>query len=1115
MAKVKGATHEEIAKVNHTSHIKTKYDKDTNTNWIFTVKPGEHPNTNTIANKVVEANEHLNIIIQRDRPYKTVIEEKTDEGIVKTTKEKTTKETAVLKNLKELKKLLKENNYIYEIIPAQKPRYFFMDIDIDYYRKTSSGEKVDNLSADEWSYLQKNDIIEVLKKRIELLLEINIEDLVILQSLPTTDKLSYHLIFKDIILNNREESYALYKYIAQHLHDLPILSRFVDGSIYTRNRAMRLLNQSKFGKEATLQCISGHKKYNKLGLTCIYEEELEEDDFFDVDEFREECETETRDNLKKAKGDVELIKGKGHLNILHELNKDVSAEPNYDEEDDIRYLLTCIPNYPLQTYNIWLAIGFILKNQNCSVDYWIEWTNKGYRQYGEDKTNDVRNQWKSIGRVKDGGLTFGSLRKMANFYVPNPLEKRITKHITRNGEIDTTDLELNGIDREIYEADYVKDYDLDNHDVILERSPLGTGKTTAIKRVIENYNYKRILFFSPRIIFAKNVNEEFSNFYFHLYKDETGDLSYYDRLIISLESLNRIKEPKKYDLIVLDEMETILSGFSSPLIRDLKATAILYENIITNASKIIGMDAFLGERSIIYIRNMMEKRNVQNYISYSTNTVPGLLVRLNTIQLKEKHAVKLSKNLLKQKLFKCLNAGERIALFSGSKKFVNEEVKPLVKNMGLVEGEDALFYTADTDDKKKNDVKNIRKKWTNNSVQDDEGNTKVKDVKLLCYTPCITVGVNYDIADHYDSIFCYALPSCLVRDYFQGLYRVRETRKRKLYYTIQSFYTDRKPISKRAIADRFEKNNKKNKERYNQLIKQLDIEDDFEQPPRWLNDVHICNLSEKNLSDCHFETMFDYFLKINNYVKKKENLKDENLEFTKANTCLDWEEIDDLDNDKKQEVVHHVNINDATEVEKLQLRKYFINNYLKDTEEDYKKKIWNTIQQTENMKKFYRILYELNNNTKELIRNELKQKTYGAFVDSLTLSYPQIKELMNILGVKHSCDNQTLIEQGTLTDNEDRIKKLSKKVKDHLGIVDRRKNVTLKQNKTLQTELKNLVNDVITAWSGSSLKSKSTRQKAKGKTERVYTYYLQPMEGFEGLQKAEKLGNIKKSLNNE
>ena len=52
------------------------------------------------------------------------------------------------------------------------------------------------------------------------------------------------------------------------------------------------------GKNAALQCVSEHEGYDTLGLTCIYKEELDEDDFFDVSAYREELQDHLAEQSK-------------------------------------------------------------------------------------------------------------------------------------------------------------------------------------------------------------------------------------------------------------------------------------------------------------------------------------------------------------------------------------------------------------------------------------------------------------------------------------------------------------------------------------------------------------------------------------------------------------------------------------------------------------------------------------------------------------------------------------------------------------------------------------------------------------------------------------------------
>ena len=144
---------------------------------------------------------------------------------------------------------------------------------------------------------------------------------------------------------------------------------------------------------------------------------------------------------------------------MNDLIPNISATPDYDEEDDIKYLLSCIPNNPVQEYTVWLAIVFILKNQDWDdVQYWIDWTNKGYNC---DMSKEVKEKWRSIAKVKEGGLTFRSLLMLASYYVNNSLEARVMKHLKRNDEIDPTLLDLQGIKRDIYNEPYVKPFYLE------------------------------------------------------------------------------------------------------------------------------------------------------------------------------------------------------------------------------------------------------------------------------------------------------------------------------------------------------------------------------------------------------------------------------------------------------------------------------------------------------------------------------------------------------------------------------------------------------------------------------------------------------------------------------
>jgi hypothetical protein len=120
---------------------------------------------------------------------------------------------------------------------------------------------------------------------------------------------------------------------------------------------------------------------------------------------------------------------------------------------------------------------------------------------------------------------------------------------------------------------------------------LGRGKTTAIKRLLPSYD--KILFFSPRQSFARFLSAEFN---IECYLDKNFQA---DKLIISIESLLCIPANKIYDMIIIDECESVLKQFSSPTTQGnhiLQFQRLMY--LIANADKVIFADAFITNRTL-------------------------------------------------------------------------------------------------------------------------------------------------------------------------------------------------------------------------------------------------------------------------------------------------------------------------------------------------------------------------------------------------------------------------------------------------------------------------------------------------------------------------------------
>jgi hypothetical protein len=121
------------------------------------------------------------------------------------------------------------------------------------------------------------------------------------------------------------------------------------------------------------------------------------------------------------------------------------------------------------------------------------------------------------------------------------------------------------IDYKTYDAKYVEEYPFEKYDMMVMRSRMGSGKTTAMKTCLDKYKPESVLFISSRIIYSYNMSSEFKDYEIYNYKT-ISDLNSVEKLFCSLESIHRINEDNCYDLIILDEIETILNTFSSETI---------------------------------------------------------------------------------------------------------------------------------------------------------------------------------------------------------------------------------------------------------------------------------------------------------------------------------------------------------------------------------------------------------------------------------------------------------------------------------------------------------------------------------------------------------------------
>ena len=307
----------------------------------------------------------------------------------------------------------------------------------------------------------------------------------------------------------------------------------------------------------------------------------------------------------------------------------------------------------------------------------------------------------------------------------------------------------------------LENIDLNKKTITHIKSHLGSGKTTIIKQFIKNNpSIKKIIYFAPRILFAQDIYNDLQEYDFKLYnKLKKHEYETTDRIIIQLESLWKVKK-MKYDLIIIDEIESVLKQLVSKITnKNIIETYKTFEFIIQNCNTIITADAFLSNNSIEIINSIKQ------------NSISKIIV--NNFNPYKRKAIEVAgfENLIDRAVNQ-VNRNERIVFISLLKNSADAAVnyfKEMCPNKVI-----KYYYGSMNEKDKKFD--NINEEW--------------KDVDILVYTPIITCGVNYNLPTFHTLYMWISPNSCCVRDLFQASLRVRTLLNNDCYFAFNYTYNN-------------------------------------------------------------------------------------------------------------------------------------------------------------------------------------------------------------------------------------------------------------------------------------------------------------------------------------
>lgn len=623
---------------------------------------------------------------------------------------------------------IKKQFHLYEYFGKEDKLKLFLDIDI----------KPPNIPTDvDQTMFFDNILNKSINTVIDYLKEYKVTNpQYIILSACGESKLSAHVIFPNVVFKHVYEMRFFMSNIKSHLID----KKIIDMNPYKKG-CFRMLWNSKYGSNRFFKFYKSinytHNNNKQLFMDCLLRN-LPKD--YQLVEIELPKDVKIIKRVKPAKSqyinNVEYNKTNLPVNLLKKY-VDILDSSRADD------------------YNEWLRIGMILYNSNPtskSLALWDGWSKQSV-SYSSKDYNTYK--WNSF---KFGRLSMGTLKYLAKMDNPEKygdieysLEEPIYETIKFTSDYLLNSKKENIKDDKSFISGKIIEWLTTDTKILAIKSSYDTGKTTTVYKIITEFGIIRVLFISYRQTLTNDLYGNFKDIGVESYLDKIYTS---DKLICQIESLHKLMPKMQffdddnlvpvYDLVVLDEVESILNHFKSPTIKNKSHTFYLFRDILFNAKKILALDGDFNNRAYHFLKYFEEpiilenqiKKNLMHYIF--TNNRPDFESRMD-FDLKNK---------------------KNICIVSMSSKLAIEFYERYSKKYKTV------IHCARSDDQNKQKLMNVKKFW--------------KQFQVVIYSPSIESGVNFDIS-HFDKIYgVLSSKSTSPRGLMQMLARVRKIKDRNI-----------------------------------------------------------------------------------------------------------------------------------------------------------------------------------------------------------------------------------------------------------------------------------------------------------------------------------------------
>jgi hypothetical protein len=620
---------------------------------------------------------------------------------------------AVKKN--DILRLIKKNIGLYEVI-SEYPCKVYFDID---------GEEGETIELDKIKNIIRNYFGEDVKMAI---------------SGYTGTKISYHICLYEYGINSADD-----------LNELKALATFInkneyscfDWKVYTKNRNMKAINQSKPNKPTQMIIEDDDEEHH---LITFYTDSIK----YNLPKF----------SVTNPK--IETVKLKDSS-----LKMDYSTLPKLELElsDDIDLtkpleVLNIIPINPSFDHRwTWRTALFCATNKLTCNDF-LKW----YKNKNDDTA--VLDKWKFIHwpnvikSVEQYPVTLNSMLKTLQCYYPNILLRPDLRQFVNKFNINNE-----GIRYTNYLT--LDDFETDKKSIIINIQ-MGGGKTHNTIQYLKTHD--NFCWITPNIALAQNthnriLNEDIEcvNYQHGKNLDERKEkIGSAFNLIVCLNSLKYVKQ--NYDVIVIDEIETFLKLWfnNSTLSKCLDECWVTFIQLLKSAKKIILLDAFLSKITTDFLDSLSI-----DYIIIKKQ-MDGTL--RNVIKYKNfKH--------IYSKMEDSIKSGNKCLIFYPYKNYQDRNDLPsmagLVQTIEKISGKKGMYHNADAADSNNKMLENVNENWVN--------------YDFVVSNNKINVGLNFDI-DYFDEVYLMVAGFNSPRDIVQFSYRTRTLTKNVIHYCLLNKY---------------------------------------------------------------------------------------------------------------------------------------------------------------------------------------------------------------------------------------------------------------------------------------------------------------------------------------